>query len=246
MRQPVVSERRLVVLAGVLVPAGLVGSLIAPPDAVQGNLQRLMYVHVPAAWVAYLCFATTFAASGLWLWRHEPRFDRLAEASAELGVYFTGLTIVLGSIWARPVWGVWWTWDPRLISTAVMFFVYLGYTALRRATLDPAARARRAAIFGVLAFAQVPVVHFSVVWWRALHQGPTVFKPGDPTMDHRMLAALLLNLAAFTVVAMLLLRARIRLTLARERLAAAEAAAQRPVAGSAVTAPPLQPAVRDV
>ena len=244
------TDRRLLVLAGILVPAGLVGSMIAPPDAIQGNLQRLMYVHVPAAWVAYLCFATTFAASGLWLWRREPRFDRLAAASAEVGAFFTGLTIVLGSIWARPVWGVWWTWDPRLVSTAVMFFIYLGYAALRRATLDPGARARRAAVFGVLAFAQVPVVHFSVVWWRALHQGPTVFKPGDPTMDHRMLAALLLNLAAFTLVALLLLRVSIRLALARERLAAAESAPTRPVAGSAVTAPRLQPpapsGVRDV
>lgn len=245
-RRSGVSDRRLLLLAGVLVPAGLVGAMIAPPDAIQGQLQRLMYVHVPAAWVAYLCFATTFAASGLWLWRRQQRFDRLAEASAELGLFFTGLTIVLGSIWARPVWGVWWTWDPRLVSTAVMFFVYLGYTALRRATLDPAARATRAAVFGVIAFAQVPVVHFSVVWWRALHQGPTVFKPGDPTMDHRMLAALLLNLAAFTVVAVLLMRARVRLAVAREQVEQAAAAEARPLAGAAVQAPPLQEAGRDV
>lgn len=232
--------RRFPTLTGLLLIAGLLAALVAPPDRIQGNYQRLMYVHVPTAWVAYLAFATTFAASGLWLWRRQGRFDRLAAASAELGVFFTGLTIALGSIWAKPVWGVWWTWDPRLVSTALMFFVYLGYLALRRATVDPAARARRSAVFGVVAFVQVPIVHMSVVWWRALHQPPTVLRPGDPTIDSRMLAALLLNTLAFTVLAGLLLRARLRLAVAQEQLDTAQVAEGRELAGQAVTAPQPQ------
>lgn len=219
--------------------AGLVAALTAPPDRLQGDLMRLMYVHVPAAWLAYLSFALTFGASVGWLWKRHARLDRLAAASAEVGVFFTGLTIVLGSVWGKPVWGVWWTWDPRLVTTALMFFVYLGYLALRRATLEPAVRARRAAVFGVLAFAQVPVVHMSVIWWRALHQPPTVLRPGDPTIDHWMLAVLLVNLVAFTLVFAVLLRARLRLAAAEEALEAAGDDTTAELAGSAVTAPRL-------
>ena len=98
------------------------------------------------------------------------------------------MTAALGAIWGKPVWGVWWTWDPRLVSTAVLLFVYLGYLALRRATVDPVQRARRSAVFGIVASVQIPVVHLSVLWWRSLHQPPTVLRPGDPTIDHVMLA----------------------------------------------------------
>lgn len=231
------AARFLTPLAAVAMAAGLVAGLTAPPDQLQGNLQRLMYVHVPAAWLAFLSFGITFGASVGWLWKKRPRLDRLAAASAEVGVFFTGLTIVLGAVWGKPVWGVWWTWDPRLVTTALMFFVYLGYLALRRATLDPVVRARRAAVFGVLAFAQVPVVHMSVIWWRALHQPPTVLRPGDPTIDHVMLAALLLNVLAFTLVYAMLLRARIRLAAAEAALEAAQDGEGVNLAGRAVTAP---------
>ena len=230
-------SRHLTAAAVLVAAAGLAAALTAPPDQLQGELQRLMYVHVPAAWLAYLSFAITFGASVGWLWKRTARLDRLAAASAEVGVFFTGLTIVLGSVWGKPVWGVWWTWDPRLVTTALMFFVYLGYLALRRATLDPALRARRAAVFGVLAFAQVPVVHMSVIWWRALHQPPTVLKPGDPSIDHWMLAALILNVVAFTLVYAVLLRARIRLAVAEEALEAAQDGSTAELAGHAVTAP---------
>ena len=230
-------SRHLTVVAALAMTAGLAAALTAPPDQLQGNLQRLMYVHVPAAWLAYLGFAITFGASIGWLWKRTSRLDRLAAASAEVGVFFTGLTIVLGSVWGKPVWGVWWTWDPRLVTTALMFFVYLGYLALRRATLDPAVRARRAAVFGVLAFAQVPIVHMSVIWWRALHQPPTVLRPGDPTIDHWMLGALLLNLLAFTLVYAVLLRSRLRLAREEERLEAAQEDPAGELAGRVVTAP---------
>ncbi len=231
---------RLTAAAGLVVAAGLAGAFLAPPDRLQGNLQRLMYVHVPAAWVAYLSFGITFGAGIGWLWRRRAGYDRLAAASAELGVFFTGLAIALGSIWGKPVWGVWWTWDPRLVTTALMFFVYLGYLALRRATLDPVARARRSAVFGIVAFAQVPIVHMSVLWWRTLHQPPTVLQPGDPTIDHTMLAALLLNVAAFTLIFAVLLRARMRLAAASDDLEDSEAAAGRELAGNAVRPPRLE------
>ena len=232
-------SRHLSLVAALVLLAGLAAALTAPPDRIQGDLMRLMYVHVPAAWLAYLSFALTFGASVGWLWKRQARLDRLAAASAEVGVFFTGLAIALGSVWGKPVWGVWWTWDPRLVTTALMFFVYLGYLALRRATPDPAARARRAAVFGVLAFAQVPVVHMSVIWWRALHQPPTVLRPGDPTIDHWMLAVLLLNLVAFTLVFAVLLRARLRLAVAEAALETAGDDATADLAGSAVTAPRL-------
>ena len=238
--------RALPIVAGVLVAAGLVAALTAPPDRIQGDLQRLMYVHVPAAWLAFLGFGLTLLGSVGWLWTRQDRFDRLAAASAEVGVFFTSLAIVLGSIWGKPVWGVWWTWDPRLVTTALLFFVYLGYLALRRATLDPRLRARRGAIFGVVAFVQVPIVHLSVLWWRSLHQPPTVLRPGDPTIDHVMLAALMLNLAAFTALFALLLRARMRLARDEQAVETAERSEGAPLAGGAVAPPRLEGSGRGV
>jgi heme exporter protein C len=228
---------RLPAATAVLLLLGLAAAMAAPPDRLQGNLQRLMYVHVPAAWLAYLAFAVTFGASLAWLWRRRPGADRLAAASAEVGVFFTGLALVLGSVWGKPVWGVWWTWDPRLVTTALLFFVYLGYLALRRAVADPLARARRAAVLGVVAFVQVPIVHMSVVWWRALHQPPTVLKPGDPTIDHAMLAALLLNVAAFTALYALLVARRLELARLQDDAERLLVEGEPPLAGAAVTPP---------
>lgn len=216
---------------------GLALALSAPPDQLQGDVQRLMYVHVPSAWLAYLAFAVTLVGSVGWLWRRRPRWDRLAAGSAELGVLFTGLALVTGSIWGKPVWGVWWTWDPRLVTTALLFVVYLGYLALRRGTDDPTARARRAAVLGIVAFVQVPIVHLSVVWWRSLHQPPTVIQAGGPSMDGRMLAALLANVAAFTVVYVVLLRRRMQLTRLEQDRDRIRRDADQPLAGTAVTAP---------
>lgn len=242
-------KRRLDVVpvaALVTTAAGLVVAFTAPPDQLQGQLQRLMYVHVPAAWLAYASFGLTLVGSVGWLWRRNLRYDRLAESAAETGVFFTGLSIVLGAVWGKPVWGVWWTWDPRLVTTALLFFVYLGYLALRRTTTDRVDRARRSAVFGIVAFVQVPIVHFSVLWWRALHQPPTVLRAGDPTIDHTMLFALLLNLLAFTLLGAWLLRTRLRL--AREEAASEDALtdAEPPLAGSAIDPPRLKGATGDV
>ena len=170
----------------VMAGAGLVtfvAAMSVSPDAVQGQLSRIMYVHVPSAWLAYLAFGITMFGSVMYLWKKNLKWDRLAHSSAEIGVFFTGLAIALGMTWAKPTWGVWWTWDARLTLTAIMFFVYLGYLALRRTTDNLDLRAKRASILGVVAIIQVPLVHFSVVWWRSLHQAPTIIRPEGPEMD---------------------------------------------------------------
>lgn len=195
-----------------LVVMGVLGLAVAPPDALQGDAQRLMYVHVPTAWLAYLAFAVTALASALYLW---PRtrsavWDHLAGASAELGVLFTGLTLVLGSLWGRPVWGVWWAWDARLVSTAVLFFLYVGYLALRR--IPGAGQEKRCAVAALVAFVNVPIVHFSVEWWRTLHQQGTVFnRELSAQIRGTMALALWWSVLAFTLLYVYLLDRRYRL-----------------------------------
>ena len=197
-----------------LVLLGLFGLWGAPPDAVQGDAQRLMYLHVPTAWLAYLAFFVTAVASALYLWTR-PRartWDRLAGVSAELGVIFTGLTLFLGSLWGRAVWGVWWAWDARLVTTAVLFFLFLGYLALRRTSGDPTVGAKRNAIAALIAFIDVPIVHFSVNWWRTLHQQATVFNPAlNPEIHGVMAWTLWLGVLAFTLLYVFLLDRRYRL-----------------------------------
>ena len=175
----------------------------APADAEQGDAQRLMYVHVPAAWLAYLAFTVTAIASVLWL---VPRtrsatWDLLAGASAEIGVLFTGLTLAMGSIWGKPIWGSWWEWDARLTTTAVLFFLYLGYLALRRTGGGADQRAKRSAIAALIAFVDVPIVHFSVNWFQTLHQDGTVFNDKlDVEITGTMAATLVLSVVAFTLL----------------------------------------------
>jgi heme exporter protein C len=204
------------VLCGV---TGFVALAVVPPDATQGNVQRLMYVHVPAAWIAYLSFFVVFVGSVAYLKTKRTRWDRIAHASAEIGVVFTALTIVLGSLWGKPVWGVWWTWDPRLVTTAIMLLIYLGYLAVRRMPSTPAQRATWAAVVGVVGFADIPVVHMSVTWWRSLHQTASVLRPGDPTMAPVMLWTLLLSVVAFTTLYAYLMLARLRLERLEQRVA---------------------------
>jgi heme exporter protein C len=246
-------ERALAVAALLGLAASAVLSLaVAPPDAEQGQVQRLMYVHVPAAWLAYLAFGVVFVASVAYLKTGRTRWDRLGAASAEVGVLFTALTIVLGALWGRPVWGTWWTWDPRLTTTAVLLLIYLGYLALRQMADSPARRARWSAVVGVVGFVDVPIVHMSVTWWRSLHQAPTVLRPGAPTIAGSMLAALLLAVVAFTILYAYLIALRLRVGRLEER-AAREALTARmstrpprlagmaPAPGPAVAPAPAEP-----
>src|SRR5213592_3067145 len=188
----------LVVLALV---AGLVmGFLVAPRDAAQGNVQRIMYVHVPSVLVAYLAFAVVLLASIVYLTTRRESADRIGHASAEVGVLFTGITIAAGAIWGKPTWGTWWTWDARLTSVAILFVMYLGYLLLRGMIEDCERGARYAAVLGIVAAFNIPLVHFSVYWWRTLHQPPSLMKPGPGTMPGIIVAALLVNFVAFSLL----------------------------------------------
>ena len=184
-----------------------VGLFVVPADGMQGDIQRLMYVHVPAAWLAFLSFFVVFLMSVLYLIQRDLRWDRIAQSSAEIGVVFTVLTLALGSMWGKPTWGVWWTWDPRLTTTAIMLAIYVGYLAIRSFADDPDKRARWAAIVGIIGFANVPIVYLSVIWWRTLHQPPSSPRSVSP----EILWTLMFNLAAFTVIYVYLMMRRIRL-----------------------------------
>jgi len=209
-----------IVAAALSILAMWMGLVWAPTDAVQGEVYRVIYVHVPTAWLAYLAFVVVFLASVGWLWTRRPWFDALAVASAEIGVLFTGLFIVAGSIWAKPTWGVWWTWDPRLVTTAVMFIMYLGYLLFRGLSGDFERRATRAAILGIVAVVDIPIVHLSVTWMNSQHQLPTVLRPpgsGSPSLDPAMSLTLWVSVLAFTFVYFALLGERMDLERARQQ-----------------------------
>lgn len=192
-------------VATILVMAWVVvsGLIFTPQDVVQGESVRIMYVHVPSAWIAYLAFIVTAVASAGWLFgkKHSMGFDRFAGASAEVGVMFMAITLITGSLWGRLTWGEFWQWDPRLTTTAFLFVTYLGYLAVRRLDGSKEQRARRSAVVAMLAVLEIPLVHFSVVLWRSLHQGATVLNPsGDVKMDGLMLFTLFSGVVGFTLV----------------------------------------------
>ena len=192
--------------------AGLAaGFVVAPREVTQGNVQRIMYVHVPSVLVAYLAFAVVFVASIAYLARRLEAADRVAHASAEIGVLFNGITIVTGSIWGKPTWGTWWTWDARLTSVAILFVMYLGYLLLRGMIEDRERGARYAAVLGIVAALNIPLVHFSVLWWRTLHQPPSLLKAGPPTMSSAIVVPLLVNLAAYALLFAYFLAKRVRI-----------------------------------
>ncbi len=208
-------------LAGLSLLAGLVmGFGVAPREITQGNVQRIMYLHVPTAWVAYLAFGTVFVASIGYLWTRSAVADRIAHAAAETGVMFTGVTIAAGSIWGKPTWGTWWTWDARLTSVAILFVMYLGYLLLRGVIEERERAARYSAVLGIVAALDIPLVHFSVYWWRTLHQPPSLMKAGPATMPPAIVAALLVNVVAFTLLFAYFVAKRLRsLRLEEEALA---------------------------
>ncbi len=192
--------------------AGLVAGFgLAPREVVQGNVQRIMYVHVPAVLSAYLAFALVLIGSVAYLATRRTGWDRLAASAAEIGVLFTGVTIASGSIWGKPTWGVWWTWDARLTSTAVLFLVYVGYLLLRAMVEEPEARARYAAVVGIVGALNIPIVHFSVKWWRALHQPSTILGPEPSPIAPSILAALAVNALAWALLLLYFLARRMEI-----------------------------------
>lgn len=196
------STRVLGALAMITLGGTIALGLGLPATAEQQTYSRFVAIHPPLAWTAYVAFGVTAAASALYLWprTRRARWDAVAESSAELGVLFTALTLATGSLWGRPTWGVWWTWDARLTTTALMLVIYLGYLA-QRGTIDAGpARARRSAFVALFAVVVVPINHMAVEWWRTLHQGRSLatLKPGDQ-LDGDFVAAMLLGFVAMTL-----------------------------------------------
>lgn len=195
--------------------------VVAPPDAYQGEVQRIMYLHLPSILIAYLSYFLVFIGSGLYLWKREKRDDILAHAAAELGVLFTALTIIEGSIWGRPTWGVWWTWDARLTLTAILLLIYSGYLMLRALIEDENRAATAAAVLGIIGFLDIPLIHMSVYWWRTLHQPPSILRPDKLPWENvhpSMLIALTISFVAFLLLYFYLLSLRYRVGEMRQEI----------------------------
>jgi heme exporter protein C len=198
----------------------LFGLVLSPADRNQGDSVRIMYVHVPTVWTAYLAFTVTALCSAFYLFRkkHALGFDRVAGASAEIGVVFMGLTLVTGMLWGRLTWGVYWEWDARLTTTALLFVSYIGYLAVRGLGGTHHQRAKRSAVVGLLIVLEIPLVHWSVKLWRSLHQEASVLDTdGDIDLDGLMLFSLFVGVIAFTLLYVWLVMHRSR-TMAMEDL----------------------------
>ncbi len=196
-------------LSFVLIVAALYLVFIyVPTEAAMGIVQRIFYFHVPVAWVAFLAFFVVFIGSILYLWKREEKWDSLAYSSAEVGIIFTSLVLITGPIWARPVWGVWWTWDARLTTTLVLWLIYLAYLMVRSFATEKSQGARFAAVVGIVGFLDVPIVAIAIVFWRTQHPGAVIFQGG---LAPSMLLTLLVCLAAFTTLYIHLLAQRVSL-----------------------------------
>jgi heme exporter protein C len=234
----------LLALAGLALLA-LYGLVISPADREMEDAVRLMYVHVPSATYLYVgCFITTLA-SGLWLWKRTPGWDALAEAGAEVALVFSFVTLLTGSLWGRPTWGTYWTWDARLTSTAVLTALLVGYLALRRLDLDPDARSTRAAVLGLLLVPNVVVVNRSVEWWRSLHQDSTLARI-DPTIEGDMLVALMVGFLALGLVFTWLMIHRFRVAWLEQQADRVDLDAALAARRAEAASEPLGPAARDV
>ena len=220
--RPSLAAKVLGAAAVLVLATGLyLGLVVVPPDAVQGEVQRIMYLHVPSIVTAYLAFFVVFCSSILYLWKRDLRFDAVAVSSAEIGVLLTGTTLATGSIWGKSTWGVWWTWDARLTLTAILFTIYVGYLMLRSFAEDPRAGARYGAVLAIIGFLDIPLNHMAVQWWRTLHQSSSILRPGGPSVASVMLVPLAINFAGLVLLCTCLLLERVRLERIRHRAAEA-------------------------
>lgn len=200
-------------LASILASACLI-FLYAPMERSEGVVQRIMYFHIPCAWVAFLAFFVVFVASILFLWKKDRHWDILAHCSAEIGVIFCSLVLITGPIWAKPIWGAWWVWDARLTSTLILWLIYMGYIMLRAHAEAGSQRARYSAVLGIVGFLDIPIIHFSVLWWRTFHPQPKMLNMKDGVasgMEPSMAWTLIVSLTAFTLLYFLLMKQRVRL-----------------------------------
>jgi heme exporter protein C len=210
-------------VALMLLAAGAI-FLFAPTDALQGPVQRIFYLHVSSAIAAYGCFAVVLLGGAIYLRNESLAADRLARAGAVVGLVFTTVTLVMGMLWAKPIWGTFWTWDARLTSTLVLWIIYAGYLLVRRLAEPGRQAARFAAVVGIFGFIDVPVVHFSVTWWRTVHPGPVIVNDALPP---EMLATFFFTMACTLVLAAVMIAIRYRLeTLADGPVTAAAKPAQ--------------------
>lgn len=171
--------------------------IFVPTDAETGIVQRIFYFHVPLAWIAFLAFFIVFGCSIMYLWKRDKKWDVLASSSAEVGLVFTTLFLLTGSIWAKPIWGVWWTWDSRLTSSLILWLIYIAYFIVRSYISEEQRRARFAAIVGIIGFIDVPVIALAITLWRTQHPGPVIFEGG---LAPEMVWTLLVSIAAFTAL----------------------------------------------
>lgn len=196
--------------------------LFTPIEAKQGAAQKIFYIHVPAAWVAFLAFALVAVASGVFLWLRDQRLDRFAESSAEVGVVFTTVVLITGPLWAKPIWGTYWAWwDVRLVSTLFLWFIYVAYIVLRGAVESPGLRARYSAVLGILGALLIPFIHLSVYLFATMHPLPIVGKPSSPSLPREMLMTLLLSLFSFTLLYFAFVRSRYHYAFERDAAASA-------------------------
>jgi heme exporter protein C len=202
----------LLALAAVYVRA----LMFTPIERFQGPAQKIFYVHAPAAWSALLAFSVTGLLSAAYLWLRDRRLDLVASASAEVGLAFSCIMLTTGPIWAKPIWGTWWTWDARLTSTLFIFLLFVGYQVLRGAMTDPEVRARYCAVIGVLGLVLVPFIHMTVYLFRTLHPDPVVMKPGAPSLPGDMLVTLLTSFGVFTLLYLGFLAQRYALAVLRD------------------------------
>ena len=196
-------------------------ALFTPLEARQGAAQKIFYIHVPAAWVAFLAFGLVAIAGGVFLWLRDQRLDRFAESSAEVGVVFTTVVLITGPLWAKPIWGTYWAWwDVRLISTLFLWFIYVAYIVLRGAVESPELRARYSAVLGILGALLIPFIHLSVYLFATMQPLPIIAKASEPSLPSEMLLTLFLSLFSFTLLYFAFVRSRYRYAIERDATAA--------------------------
>ncbi len=188
-----------------------------PLEAKQGAAQKIYYIHVPAAWVAFLAFGLVAIASGVYLWIRDPQLDRFAESSAEVGVVFTTVVLITGPLWAKPIWGTYWAWwDVRLVSTLFLWFIYVSYIVLRGAVESPELRARYSAVLGILGALLIPFIHLSVYLFATMHPMPIILKPERPSLPNEMLLTFFISFVSFTLLYVAFVRSRYRYAVERD------------------------------
>ena len=210
----------IVLTAGAVLAMVIAVFLYVPTEKTEGMVQRIMYFHIPSAWIAFFAFFVVFLCSILYLWKKDREWDIYAMASAEIGVMFCSLVLITGPIWAKPIWGTWWVWDARLTSTLVLWLIYVAYIMLRLQSEAGSMRAKYAAVIGIVGFLDIPLIHFSVLWWRTFHPAPKIITSEGlgAGMDTSMLITLVISLGAFTLIYFLLMGQRVRIEIMKDEI----------------------------